>query len=201
MATASTFETGLSVAPDARQSNGTPAEHTTYRIDPATSRVAFTIRKRMLFVIRQIVRGRFADVRGSISLDEREPANSRAEVTIGAASVDTGMAKRDTHLRKADFLDVERYPSLTFRSRRIDPIDRATGHYRVVGDLTVHGVTREVALDTRYEPARAGARARRIKLTLTAPLDRRDFGLAWDRPYLRISHGFTVTLEIEATAA
>src|SRR5215470_10963429 len=129
--------TDVSIAQDKRQINGTSTTHTTYRIDPAASCVEFTIDKRLFFVMHLMVTGRFTDVEGTIRFDEQEPANAQAEVTIGAASVDTRMGKRDQHLRKADFFDVERHPTLTFTSRRIETIDRRAGHYRVVGDLTV----------------------------------------------------------------
>src|SRR5690348_1814141 len=162
-----------------------PGGRTSYQIDPAASRVEFTIGKRHFFVRHLLVTGRFNDVQGTISLDEDEPANTRAEVTIGAASVDTRMGKRDKHLRKADFFDVERYPHLTYVSRRIETIDRATGRYRVVGDLTIRGVTREVALDATYVPD-TGAGPRRIMLTLTGGLNRRDFGMVWNNPLVTI---------------
>jgi polyisoprenoid-binding protein YceI len=174
---------------------------TLYRIDPAASRVEFTIGKRLFFVTHLMVTGRFSDVQGTISLDEHEPAHSQAEVTIGAVSVDTRMAKRDKHLRTADFFDVERHPTLTFTSRRIETLDRASGHYRVMGDLTVRGVTREVALDSHYVPTEGEGPTRRIKLTLTGPLKRRDFGIVWNNPLITIPDDLTVSLEVEATPA
>jgi polyisoprenoid-binding protein YceI len=177
-----------------------PARRTSYQIDPAASRVEFTIGKRHFFVRHLLVTGRFADVQGTISLDEHEPANTRAEVTIGAASVDTRMSKRDKHLRKADFFDVAHYPHLTFVSRRIQTIDRATGRYRVVGDLTIRGVTREVALDATYVST-TSARSRRIALTLTGGLNRRDFGMVWNNPLVTIPDDLIVKLQIEAAAA
>ena len=177
-----------------------PTTRTTYQIDPAASRVEFTIGKRLFFVLHLMVTGRFTDVEGAISLDEQEPANARAEVTIGAASVDTRMGKRDQHLRKADFFDVERRPTLTFTSQRIETIDRRAGHYRVVGALTVRGVTREVALDTHYVPQGEGP-ARRIRLTLTGPLNRRDFGIVWNNPLITVADDLTLRLQIEATPA
>jgi polyisoprenoid-binding protein YceI len=185
----------------------TPAARTSYRIDPATSRVEFTIGKRLFFVKHLLVTGRFADVQGAISLDEHEPANTQAEVTIGAASVNTGMGKRDRHLREADFFDVERYPHMTFVSRRIETLNQASGRYRVAGDLTVRGVTRGVTLDATYAPADAtyfptrGAGPRRITLTLTGGLNRRDFGLVWNNPLISIPDDLTVKLQIEATLA
>ena len=192
---------GLSTARDARQRHGVPITHTVYQIDPAASRVEFTIRKRLFFVAHLLVRGRFSEVQGAISLDEREPANSHATVTIGAASVDTHMGKRDKHLRKADFFDVEQHPTLTFTSRRIEAVDEAAGRYRVAGDLTVRGVTREVALDTYYTATRGEGSARRIILTLTGALNRRDFGMVWNKSLINVADDLTVTLQIEATPA
>lgn len=189
----------VSSAQDARQGHGASTARTAYQIDPAASRVEFTIDKRLFFVKHLLVTGRFSDVQGTISLDEREPADSGAEVTIGAASVDTRMGKRDKHLRKADFFDVEQHPTLTFTSRRIEPIDRAAGHYSVVGDLTVRGVTREMRLDTRYTPAQGAGPARRITLALAGPLNRRDFGMVWNNPLVTIPDDLTVALQIEAT--
>lgn len=176
------------------------APRTPFEIDPAASRAEFTIRKRLFFVVHQLVTGRFSAIQGTISLDEQEPANSHATVTISAASVETHMGKRDKHLRTADFFDVEQYPTLTFTSTHIAPIDRATGRYRVVGDLTVRGVTRDVALDARYTPAQGGWPTRRIALTLTGALNRRDFGMAWNNPLIAIPDDLTVALRIEATA-
>ncbi len=201
---------GIPIEEDARPIDEGPSTGSTYRIDPAASRVEFTIRKRLLFVVPMTVIGRFADIHGMIGLDEREPTTARAEVTIGAASLTTGTgkqsrlqamqaAKRDKHLRKADFFDVERYPSLTFRSRSVETIDRAEGHYLVTGDLTVRGVTREVALDTYYTPASDEGSARRIRLTLTAPLNRRDFGMVWNRPYVAVADDLIARIEVEAT--
>lgn len=191
---------GGAIARDVRRDHGA-ATRTTYRIDPAHSRIEFTIGKRLFFVAHLPVTGRFGDVQGTISLDEREPANSHAAITIGAASVDTGMGKRDKHLRNADFFDVQQYPHLTFVSRRIEAIDGARGHYRVVGDLTVRGVTREVQLDATYSPVIGSGPRRRIALTLTGALNRRDFGMVWNRPYIDVADDLTIRLEVEASLA
>jgi len=121
-------------------------------------------------------------------------------VTIGAASIDTGNRQRDKHLRTADFFHVDRHPSLTFQSRQVEAIDQAAGRYRVVGDLAVRGVTRPVTLDARYEPAKGTGPGRRIKLTLTGSLNRRDFGIVWDNPLFHVADDLTVKLEVEAIA-
>src|SRR4051794_25340486 len=108
------------------------AETTTWQIDPAHTSVELAV-KHMMFTT---VRGRFKDVKGTIEADEQSPDRSSVNVEINAASIDTGVADRDTHLRSPDFLDVERYPTLTFRSKRIEgAMDKEGARFRVVGDL------------------------------------------------------------------
>ena len=171
----------------------------TWQIDPAASRVAFTTRKRIFFVKELTVTGQFTDVRGAIALDEADPVNARTEVTIGAASVGTNQGKRDAHLLKADFFDVKRHPTLTFRSRRIEAINPSTGRYRVTGDLTIRGVTREVILDGEYTPSRPGTRTPQIGVTLTTSLNRRDFGIVWNLPIMQVADEIDVMITVVAT--
>jgi len=197
-----TMNSNSNAAPTARDTatvGVAPATHTVYQIDPAASRVEFAIGLRLFFVKGSTVTGRFADVAGTITLDEQDPGTARATVTIGAASVDTRNERRDTHLRTADFFHVDQHPTLTFRSRRVEPVDPAAGRYRVVGDLTLHGVTREVTLEAHYTPTPGAGRERRIALTLTAPLNRRDFEMAQNNPVFKVADDLTVTLTIEAT--
>src|SRR3954454_12640341 len=108
------------------------------------------IGNRLMFVQRLTITGRFTAVSGTITLDERDPSTARAEVSIDAASIDTQDARRDAHLRTADFFHVAEHPHLTFVSRRVEAIDQAGGTCRVVGDLTVRGVTRPVTLDAHF---------------------------------------------------
>jgi polyisoprenoid-binding protein YceI len=192
--------TDLALEQTARENHGTPATHTVYRIDPAASRVEFSIGKRLFFVKHLTITGRFTDINGTITLDEGQPTSAQASVTIGAASIDTQNARRDKHLRTADFFHVDQHPTLTFQSRKVETIDGAPGRYRVAGDLTVRGVTRRVTLDTRYVPAQGTGSGRRIKLTLTAPLNRRDFGIVWNKSIIDVANDLTVKLEVEATA-
>lgn len=182
--------------PGAAEAAPTPLPQ--WRIDPAASGVTFSIGKRLLFVKRLTVVGRFADVQGTLSMDERDPANARAEVTIGAASIDTQQARRDAHLRSAAFFDVARYPTLCFAGRRIEAIDTASGRYRVTGDLTIRDITREVCLEARYSPAVTRAGSSRITVALTASLNRHDFGLSWSNPLIRIADDLTVAIEVQA---
>jgi polyisoprenoid-binding protein YceI len=152
---------------------------TTWTIDPTHSAVELAV-KHMMFTT---VRGRFKDVKGTIHIDAGNPANSTVDVEIAAASLDTGVADRDAHLRGADFLDVETFPTLAFRSTRIEGAFAEEGDkFRLTGDLTIHGVTKQVTLEGTFEGTgkdpwggtRAGARA-------TAKIDRRDWGLVWNQ--------------------
>src|SRR2546426_404827 len=120
---------------------------TTWKIDQEASRVEFTSRIRIMFVMKVTVLGRFSDVAGTLTVDEHEPTNSHVIVTIDTASLDTQLAARDKHLHSADFFDVEHYPAMTFTSQRFEALDQAAGHYRVTGTLTIREVTREVSLD------------------------------------------------------
>jgi polyisoprenoid-binding protein YceI len=174
------------------------ATRTEWQIDSVASRVEFTIRKR-LFVIPLTVTGRFTDVQGTIMLDERDPITAQASVTIGATSIDTKIARRDTHLRNADFFHVDTHPAITFRSRRVERSDPTASRFQVVGNLTIRGIAREVTLDTLYMAPQASGPNRRMKLTLTTALNRRDFGIVWNALAIGVADALTVNLVIEAT--
>jgi polyisoprenoid-binding protein YceI len=176
------------------------ADTTTWTIDPAHSSVEFAV-KHMMFTT---VRGRFKDVKGTVVVDEQNPNNSKVDVEIGAASIDTGVADRDGHLRSADFLDVENHPTLTFRSKRVEGAMKSEGdRFKVVGDLTIRGTTFEVTLDCEYEGTgkdpwggiRAGARA-------TTKIDRRDWGLKWNQALetggILVANEVRIEIELQA---
>lgn len=173
---------------------------TTWKIDPAHTSIEFAV-KHMMFTT---VRGRFKDVKGTIEADEGNPANSRVEVEIAAASLDTGVADRDAHLKSPDFLDVERYPTLTFRSKRVQgSASREGDTFTVVGDLTIRATTIEVTLDCTYEGmgkdpwggTRAGVGAQ-------ARIDRREWGLKWNQALetggILVGNEVRVELEVQA---
>src|SRR6266699_364615 len=169
---------------------------TTWEIDPQASRVEFTARMRLMFIMKVTVLGRFTDVAGTLTIDEREPANAPVTVTIGTASLDTKLAARDKHLYSADFFDVEHYPTMTFTSRSIKVLDQAAGHYRLTGTLTIRGVTREVSLDTWNVPPRTTGDSR-LTFNLTTVLDRRDWGLSWSRPIQQLADEVNLALTIQ----
>lgn len=175
------------------------AGRTTWKIDPAHSSVEFAV-KHMMFTT---VRGRFKGVEGTISIDEENPENSSVEVEIDAASIDTGVEDRDEHLRSADFLDAEDYPTITFRSRRVEGAHAEQGdRFRVIGDLTIRDTTMEVTLETTFEGLgqdpwggqRAGFHA-------TTEIDRRDWGLRWNQALetggILVGDDVEVTIDVE----
>ncbi len=148
-----------------------------WAVDPSHTVVEFAVRHLMVTTVK----GRFTRFSGALFLDEADPTRSLIEGTVEAASVDTGDAQRDTHLRSADFFDVERFPQITFRSTRIEPL--GDQRYRVIGNLTIRGVTREVALEAALlGRARDPWGNERLGFTAQATLDRRDFGLTWNHP-------------------
>jgi polyisoprenoid-binding protein YceI len=145
-----------------------------WQLDPAHTAVEFVARHLMVTKVR----GRFHHVDGSIHVAEN-PADSWVEVKIDAASVETGDGQRDEHLRSPDFFDVERYPEITFRSTKLE--GSSPGHFLVLGDLSLHGVTRPITLDVEYAGVTAdpwgGTRA---GFSASTEVNREDFGLTWN---------------------
>jgi polyisoprenoid-binding protein YceI len=148
----------------------------TWTIDPAHSLAEFSVKHMMIATVR----GRHRDVAGTIMLDPRDPSTASVDVTIAAASIDTGVDARDAHLRSADFFDAEQYPTLTYRSRRVESVD--DGVLRVVGDLTIRGVTREVSLRAESSGLVALPDGGQLAgFSAIARISRRDFGLTWNQ--------------------
>ena len=150
----------------------TTATTTQWRVDRADSNVEFAVKHMMITTVR----GRFTDIDGTVRHDEGNPARSQVEVSIKAASIDTRAADRDAHLRSPDFLEVEKYPAITFRSTRVDKT--GTNRLAIAGDLTIRGVTRPVVLDTVEEGrGKDPWGGERLGFTATTTIDRRDYGL------------------------
>jgi polyisoprenoid-binding protein YceI len=151
----------------------------TWTLDPAHTSVELSVRHMMFTKVR----GRFDDVEGTLVIDDDDPNRSKVHVQIGAASIDTGVGDRDKHLRSADFLDADRYPTLTFESKRVEgAMDREGDRFRVVGDLTIRGTTREVTLDVLY--AGRGQDpwgSQRAGFEASTKIDRREWGLTWNQ--------------------
>jgi polyisoprenoid-binding protein YceI len=181
----------------------TPEQTSTWTIDPAHSLVEFSARHMMITTVK----GRLADVRGALTVDEARPDRSAVDVELGAASLDTRNEPRDAHLRSADFLDAARFPAITFRSRRVEGARARPGaRFRVVGDLTIRGVTREVALDATFEGrGRDPWGGERVSVSAAAAIDRRDFGLTWNAALeaggVLVGNDVKIHLEVQAVRA
>lgn len=163
---------------------------TTWTIDPAHTSVEFAVKHLMITTVK----GRFTGVSGTVRTDDQGAAGGDADVVIDAASIDTREPQRDAHLRSADFLDVEKFPTLTFRSTRL--FNLSGGSFKLAGALTIHGVMREVVLDVtsegRTKDPWGGERA---GFTATTRINRSDFGLRWNQALE--AGGFVVGEEVK----
>lgn len=170
---------------------------TQWRVDPAHTNVEFAVKHMMIATVR----GRFAEVDGTVQQDTSNPAASRVEVSIKAASIDTRVADRDAHLKSPDFLDVEKYPEITFRSSHIERL--GGDRLRIDGDLTIHGVTRPVTLDTTSEgQGKDPWGGERAGYSATTTIDRRDYGLLWNQALEQgggwlVGHDVKITMDVE----
>ncbi|WP_309057373.1 YceI family protein [Streptomyces sp.] len=146
-----------------------------YTIDPAHSSIGFTVRHAMV----TNVRGTFADHEGTLKLDGTDPAASTARIDVRIASVDTGIADRDAHLRGEDFFDAERFPLMTFRSTGAAQLGGDT--YRITGDLTIKDVTRPLSIDLEFNGAATDVYGNeRVGFEGSAEILRSDWGLTWN---------------------
>ncbi|MCL7381898.1 YceI family protein [Streptomyces sp. 35G-GA-8] len=146
-----------------------------YTIDPAHSTISFTVRHAMV----TNVRGAFTEHEGSLSLDGTNPAASSASIDVSIASVDTGMADRDGHLRSADFFDAETFPKMSFRSTSVEQLDTET--YRLIGDLTIKDVTRPLTIDLEFNGSATDPYGNeRVGFEGSATILRSEWGLTWN---------------------
>jgi polyisoprenoid-binding protein YceI len=142
-------------------------------------------------------------VTGTVNLNEQDVTKSTIDATIDVSSINTGIEKRDEHLRSPDFLDAAKYPTMTFKSKKIEKAGE--GKYKVTGDLTLHGTTREVVLDVEgnLTPVKDPMGKTRIGGMATTKLNRKDFGLAWNRPLetggVVVGDEVTITIDTELT--
>jgi polyisoprenoid-binding protein YceI len=147
-----------------------------WEFDPAHTGVHFKVRHLMVSSIR----GEFEKVTGKIVYDEADVTKSTADITIDAASISTRLSQRDEHLRGPEFLDVAKYPAITFKSKRVEKT--GNGALKMTGDLTIHGVTKEVVLTVEGpSPAIKDPWGfRRVGGQAAAKINRKEFGLAWN---------------------
>jgi polyisoprenoid-binding protein YceI len=168
----------------------------TFDLDPAHTSIGFSARHMMV----SKVRGHFGEFTGSITIAE-EPLDSTAEASIKTASIDTGNADRDKHLTSPDFLDVEKFPEISFRTVRVTA--RNGSDLTVLGDLTIKDVTREVALDLELEGVGVSPWGKQVLgFSMTTEINREDFGITWNVGLETggVLVGKTVKLEIEGEA-
>jgi polyisoprenoid-binding protein YceI len=170
---------------------------TTWNIDPAHSVAEFKVKHMMI----SNVKGQFAKVSGKLTLDESELANSRVEATIEASSIETRDAQRDAHLKSADFFHVEKFPTLSFKSKRLSLI--RDGELAVEGDLTIRGITRTVVFSVEgpTPPAKDPWGNTRVGVSATTKINRKDFGLIWNAALetggILVGDEVTITLDVQ----
>jgi len=171
---------------------------TTYNIDGAHSSIAFSVRH-MVFAK---VRGQFTRWEGAVAFDDADPSRSSVEATIDAGSIDTHEAQRDGHLKAADFLDVEKFPKIAFKSKRFEAAGK--DRYRIVGDLTIKSATKEVTLDTEHLGGGKDPWGnQRIGVSAKTTIDRGDFGLKWNQALetggLLVGEKVEIEIDLELT--
>lgn len=146
-----------------------------WSFDSVHSHVSFSVKHMMI----STVRGRFDAFSGSFDLDEENPAASSLDVTIDVASINTGDAGRDTHLRSADFFETDKYPTATYKSTKVEKIGE--NEFRIEGDFTLHGVTRSVELKAALDGLTKDMQGnRRAGFTVETAINRKDFNLNWN---------------------
>ena len=169
-----------------------------WNIDGAHTTAGFTVKHLMV----STVPGSFGKVSGKITYDPKNPSTLAADVTIDATTINTNNERRDTHLKSADFFEVAKYPTITFKSKKATP--GAGGTAKLVGDLTMHGVTKEVTLDVADlgQPVNNG-RNFVVGAAATTTIKRSEWGLMWNRALeaggVTVSDEVKITLGIEAT--
>ena len=173
-----------------------PAAAQTWKIDPAHSSATFTVRHMMV----SNVHGRFGKVEGTIVYDGKDIAGVKADATIDATTITTDNEKRDAHLKSPDFFDVAANPTITFKSKRAEAVGK--GKFKLIGDLTMRGKTKEVVLDVEgpTDPVTAN-NSQRVGATATTTVNRQDFGVSWSRTMdgggVVVSDEVKITIELE----
>ena len=151
----------------------------TWQLDPAHSSVEFSVKHMMMTTVR----GRFKDVKATLTGDRDHPDEAGVEATIDVSSIDTGVADRDAHLRSPDFFDAESYPQITFRATRVENAPTKEGdRFRVIGDLTIRDGSMEVELDCEYQGRGTDPWGKtRAGFSFQTEIDRREWGLKWNQ--------------------
>jgi polyisoprenoid-binding protein YceI len=174
-----------------------PAATTTWIIDPQHTAAGFSVKHLMI----STVRGQFKSVTGTVVWDDQDISKSTVDVTIDANTVDTSEPKRDADLKSANFFDVAHYPTITFKSKKIEPV--SAGKMKITGHLTIHGVTKEVVLNVEGPtgPVKDPWGNTRVAASTTTRINRQDFGIKWDNKMdnggLVVSNDVDITIDLE----
>jgi polyisoprenoid-binding protein YceI len=180
-----------------KTSLASPAALTTWKLDPAHSAAEFKVKHMMI----SNVKGSFSGLTGVLTEHQTDSTLSSVEASIDLATVNTGDAQRDGHLKSADFFDVEKYPAMTFKSTEVK--HKGEVEYAVTGELTLHGVTRPVtfAVEGPSAPGKDPWGNTRIGLSATAKINRKDFGLAWNSALetggVLVGEDVAITLDVQ----
>jgi polyisoprenoid-binding protein YceI len=176
-----------------------PAATATWQIDPAHTAAGFSVRHMMIATVR----GQFKGVTGTVLWDDQDINNSTVDVTIDANTVDTGEAKRDADLKSTNFFDVKNYPTITFKSTKIEKI--SAGKMKVTGNLTIHGVTKQVVLDVEGPSGavRDPWGNTRVALNASTTVNRLDYGVKWntkmDSGGMVVGDDVNINIDLEMT--
>lgn len=168
-----------------------------WNVDPVHSTAQFKVKHMMI----SNVKGEFSGVTGKLKFDEADIAQSQVEASIPVANISTHEAQRDAHLKSADFFDAEKFPTLTFKSTRVSKT--GDGVLKVAGDLTIHGVTRNVVFEVEgpTAPMKDPWGNTRVGLSATTRINRKDFGLTWNSTLetggILVGEEVTITLDVQ----
>ena len=169
-----------------------------WQIDPSHTSVEFTVRHMMI----SNVKGQFQKTTGTITANGNDPASAKIDVTIDASSVDTRVERRDAHLKSPDFLDVAKFPTIAFKSTKVEA--DGPGKWKVTGDLTIHGVTKPVVLEVEGsgEPIHDPMGNTRAGASATMKIKRSDFGLIWNKALetggVLVGDEVAISIDVEA---
>ena len=175
------------------------AATTTWQIDPAHTAAGFAVRHLMI----STVRGQFKGVNGTVVFDDQDISKSMIDVTIDAKTVDTSEPKRDEDLRSDKFFDTAKYPTITFKSKKIENV--SAGKLKVTGDLTIHGVSKEVVLDVEgpSNPVKDPWGNTRVAASANTKVNRQDYGVKWnaniDGGGVVVGDDVNITIDLEMT--
>lgn len=177
-----------------------PTQAAVWNFDPAHTSIGFSVRHMVI----SNVEGTFRDYTGQVNFDGKNLGKGSVDITIQMASINTGIEMRDNHLRSADFFDVQKYPTMTFKSKKI--IKKSEGNFVMIGDLTIKGITHEVRIDCQFNGIITDPQGdTRAGFSGTTKINRQDYNVAWNNKLqdgsLIVGNDVTINLQIELVEA